>query len=173
MRQSQGPFGDGPRGVGETESRRLTPSIGLTPDDAGAADSSNEDFLFHLYRGSELLQDNRVHEAKSELEQALSRKPADPKSQDLLAVVYFRLGMYPRAIAIYEVLVRQHPESVTPLEALGTPIAVLTAGPGSTPQPGATVGAGSTPARAWPPFHPLLFHSFHGVGATSPQAMWP
>lgn len=77
-------------------------------------DATADDFLFHLYRGSELLQDNRVHEAKSELEQALSRKPADPKSQDLLAVVYFRLGMYPRAIAIYESLVRQHPDSVTP-----------------------------------------------------------
>ncbi len=86
-------------------------------DDAelpSSRDAGAEDFLYHLYRGSELLQDNRVHEAKSELEQALSRKPADPKSQDLLAVVYFRLGMYPRAISIYEVLVRQHPESVTP-----------------------------------------------------------
>jgi hypothetical protein len=35
-------------------------------------DVAGEDFLFHLYRGSELLQDNRVHEAKTELEQALA-----------------------------------------------------------------------------------------------------
>ena len=86
-------------------------------DDAGppsGRDVGAEEFLFHLFRGSELLQDNRVHEAKSELEQALAQKPADPKSQDLLAVVYFRLGMYPRAIAIYESLVRLHPASVTP-----------------------------------------------------------
>jgi hypothetical protein len=86
-------------------------------DDVGShsgRDVGAEDFLFHLYRGSELLQDNRVHEAKTELENALARKPADPKGQDLLAIVYFRLGMYPRAIAIYEALVRAHPGSVTP-----------------------------------------------------------
>ena len=70
---------------------------------------ATEDFLFHLYRGSELLQDNRVHEAKEELEQALKLQPRDAKGQDLLAVVYFRLGLYPRAIEIYEELVRAFP----------------------------------------------------------------
>lgn len=109
MRDSQGPYGD-PIAVAaaasmETESRRLTPSIGLTHDSDKPADSaSNEDFLFHLYRGSELLQDNRVHEAKEELERALHLQPRDSKGQDLLAVVYFRLGLYPRAIQIYEQL---------------------------------------------------------------------
>lgn len=73
-----------------------------------------EDFLYHLHRGSELLQADRMHDAQAELEQALARKPRDPKSQDLLAVVYFRLGLYPRAIAIYEELVETHPEAVTP-----------------------------------------------------------
>ena len=61
-----------------------------------------EDFLFHLYRGSELLQENRVREAKEELERALSFQPRDAEGQGLLGVVYFRLGMYPRAISIYE-----------------------------------------------------------------------
>lgn len=70
------------------------------------ADGANEDFLFHLYRGSELLGDNRVHEAKEELEAALRLQPKDTKGQDLLAVVYFRLGLYPRAIQIYEELKR-------------------------------------------------------------------
>jgi len=70
---------------------------------------ATEDFLFHLYRGSELLQDNRVHEAKEELEQALRLQPRDAKGQDLLAVVYFRLGLYPRAIEIYEELMRDFP----------------------------------------------------------------
>jgi len=69
----------------------------------------NEDFLFHLYRGSELLQDNRVLEAKSELEHALTLQPRDPKGQDLLAVVYFRIGLYPHAIQIYEELLRENP----------------------------------------------------------------
>jgi Tetratricopeptide repeat/Mitochondrial biogenesis AIM24 len=88
------------------------------PGDRGRASDSRhraakieatEDFLFHLYRGSELLQDNRVHEAKDELEQALKLQPRDAKSQDLLAVVYFRLGLYPRAIEIYEELIGEFP----------------------------------------------------------------
>lgn len=73
-----------------------------------------EDFLFHLYRGSELLQDDRVQEAKEELEHALGLQPRDPKGQDLLAIVYFRLGLYPRAIAIYEQLIGGYPEATTP-----------------------------------------------------------
>jgi hypothetical protein len=72
-----------------------------------SAPDATEDFLFHLYRGSELLQDNRVHEAKEELEQALKLQPRDAKGQDLLAVVYFRLGLYPRAIEIYEELIHE------------------------------------------------------------------
>lgn len=75
---------------------------------------AGEDFLFHLYRGSELLQDNRVHDAKAELEQALSLQPSDPKGQDLLGIVYFRLGMYPRAISIYERLIQMHPGAIEP-----------------------------------------------------------
>src|SRR5258708_22018536 len=73
--------------------------------DSEAPPSSNfdgEDFLFHLYRGSELLQDNCVSEAKEELELALRVQPQDIEGQGLLAVVYFRLGLYPRAIEIYE-----------------------------------------------------------------------
>src|SRR5687768_6299755 len=101
----------------EPQSKRLTPSIDLTPesprvapdDGFAAADSSHEDFLFHLYRGSELLQDNRVHDAKEELERALQLQPRDAQGQDLLAVVYFRLGLYPRAIAIFEQLRRKNP----------------------------------------------------------------
>jgi uncharacterized protein (AIM24 family)/DNA-binding SARP family transcriptional activator len=83
--------------------------MGLAPDSEGPSDAANEDFLFHLYRGSELLQDNRAHEAKEELERALHLQPHDAKGQDLLAVVYFRLGLYPRAISIYEQLRRTSP----------------------------------------------------------------
>jgi uncharacterized protein (AIM24 family)/DNA-binding SARP family transcriptional activator len=90
-------------------SRRLTPSTGFAPQSEAANDAANEDFLFHLYRGSELLQDNRAHEAKEELERALDLQPHDAKGQDLLAVVYFRLGLYPRAISIYEQLRRTSP----------------------------------------------------------------
>ncbi len=73
-----------------------------------------EDFLFHLYRGSALLEENRVAEAKEELERALEHKPQDSEGQGLLGVVYFRLGLYPRAIAIYLEIVRDWPEAITP-----------------------------------------------------------
>lgn len=106
MRESERPYGDEP-GV-QTESRRLTPSVGLAPESEQPTDTANEDFLFHLYRGSELLQDNRVHEAKEELERALHLQPRDAKGQDLIAVVYFRLGLYQRAIQIYEQLRRRN-----------------------------------------------------------------
>lgn len=116
MPHSQGPPFPSAHGRGDSagdeplvaESRRLTPSIGLAHDSDSPRDSSNEDFLFHLYRGSELLQDNRVHEAKEELERAIHLQPRDSKGQDLLAVVYFRLGLYPRAIQIYEQLRRRN-----------------------------------------------------------------
>jgi uncharacterized protein (AIM24 family) len=98
-----------------TTERRLIPSSPY--HESVSAESkrevSQEDFLFHLYRGSELLQENRVHEAKEELESALTMQPSDPKGQDLLAAVYFRLGMYPRAIQIYEGLEVAFPNDVS------------------------------------------------------------
>ena len=83
------------------------------PDSADSTrDVVQDDFLYHLYRGSELLQDNRILEAKEALEQALTMQPLDPKGQDLLGAVYFRLGLYPRAIQIYEGLAAQFPVDV-------------------------------------------------------------
>lgn len=86
------------------------PRPSAPPPSENTRDVAGEDFLFHLYRGSELLQDSRVHEAKEELEQALHLQPRDPKGQDLLAVTYFRLGLYPRAIQIYETLKNDSPD---------------------------------------------------------------
>ncbi|MGE0324340.1 MAG: tetratricopeptide repeat protein [Polyangiaceae bacterium] len=83
-------------------------------NDGLGANFDGEDFLFHLYRGSELLQDNRIEEAKTELETALGMQPRDIEGQGLLGVVYFRLGMYPHAMEIYEELVRACPREVTP-----------------------------------------------------------
>ena len=78
-----------------------------------AAVSRNDEFLFHLHRGSALLLDGDVHGAKVELEHALAFQPQDAKSQDLLAGVYFRLGLYPRAIDIWEALVDAFPAEPT------------------------------------------------------------
>ena len=92
-------------------------SMRRPPHDSEAPPSSNfdgEDFLFHLYRGSELLQDNCVTEAKEELELALRVQPQDIEGQGLLGVVYFRLGLYPRAIEIYQDIIRVCPAEISP-----------------------------------------------------------
>jgi uncharacterized protein (AIM24 family) len=99
-----GPEGDIERDAARAARRSVPP-----PASSESRDVANEDFLFHLYRGSELLQDNRILEAKTELEFALMLQPRDPKGQDLLALVYFRIGHYPRAIQIYEELLRANP----------------------------------------------------------------
>ena len=88
--------------------------LAAAPLAAGSArEGAHEDFLFHLYRGSELLQENRVHEAKEELELALTMQPRDAKGQDLLAAVYFRIGLYGRAITLYEQLEKQFPRDAS------------------------------------------------------------
>lgn len=71
------------------------------------------DFLFHLYRGSELLDDNRLLEAESELEYALSLEPSDARTRGLLAVLYFRRGFYGRAVATYRTLLDGQPDDPT------------------------------------------------------------
>ncbi len=81
---------------------------GVRPVEEGA-----DDFLYHLYRGSTLLLQDQVVEAKEELERALALQPQDAKSQDLLAGVYFRLGVYPRAIEIWDRLVAAFPNEAT------------------------------------------------------------
>jgi hypothetical protein len=87
------------------------------PPSAGSFDG--EDFLYHLYRGSELLQDNCVPQAKEELERALKLQPQDTEGQGLLGVVYFRLGLYPRAIEIYEQIIKERPQEISPRVNLG------------------------------------------------------
>ncbi len=76
-------------------------------------ETRSEDFLYHLYRGSNMLLQDQVHEAKAELEQALKLQPQDAKSQDLLAGVYFRLGMYPQAIDIWRGLTEAFGDDAT------------------------------------------------------------
>lgn len=82
--------------------------------EAPSSKFDGEDFLFHLYRGSELLQDNCVSEAKEELELALRVQPQDVEGQGLLGVVYFRLGLYPRAQEIYQDIIRVRPDEISP-----------------------------------------------------------
>lgn len=73
-----------------------------------------EDFLYHLYRGSEALTEGRLDLARDSLETALKMQPRDPSAQDLLGKLYFKLGVYPRAIELYQEIVRQYPDSLPP-----------------------------------------------------------
>ena len=76
-------------------------------------DDIDDDFLFHLYKGGEMLRASRVVEAKDHLEKAFSLKPTNPKGQNLLGLVYFKLGLFNRAIDIYTSLVESFPQDPT------------------------------------------------------------
>ena len=90
------------------------PEAGFPKSEPPSGAMASDDFLYHLYRGSEFLQDNRVEEAKDELERALRLQPRDIEGQGLLGIVYFRLGLYPRAIDIYERISRLAPNEIVP-----------------------------------------------------------
>jgi tetratricopeptide (TPR) repeat protein len=86
----------------EAEKRRPT-------DEAGIED----DFLYHLYRGGELLAGGQNQEARNELERAFHLKPGNQKAQNLLGLVYFKLGLLERSAEIYEMLVHDNPTDPT------------------------------------------------------------
>ncbi len=71
-------------------------------------------FVYHLTRGTELLKSSQIENARQELERAMRLQPQDPRSQGLLAVVYFRLGLYPRAIEIYQSIAAAFPREIAP-----------------------------------------------------------
>ncbi len=73
----------------------------------------DEDFLYHLYRGGELLAAGKNLEARDELERAYHLKPQNPKAQNLLGLVYFKLGLLERAIEVYDRLVDDNPGDAT------------------------------------------------------------
>ncbi len=81
-------------------------------DDIYSWSVATEDFLAHLHRYGELTRENRSEEAKQVLDRAFdSRK--DASGQAALGLVYFKLGIYPRALAIYRRLVDEYPGEPT------------------------------------------------------------
>lgn len=114
-----GPVSARPGGPQSVRASRLSAAAKHDSEVPSTGSFDGEDFLYHLYRGSELLQDNCVPQAKEELERALKLQPQDVEGQGLLGVVYFRLGLYPRAIEIYEEIIKACPTEVTPRVNLG------------------------------------------------------
>lgn len=78
-------------------------------DDASAWAVTTEEFLAQIHRSSELMRQDRGEEARKLLETAFDSRVNDPAGQSTLGLVYFKLGIYPRALAIYRRLVQDHP----------------------------------------------------------------
>jgi uncharacterized protein (AIM24 family) len=73
----------------------------------------DEDFLYHLHRGSELLASGKNIEARDELERAAHLRPHNQKAHNLLGLSYFKLGLLERAIEVYERLIQENPKDPT------------------------------------------------------------
>ena len=82
-------------------------------DDTGAWAATTEEFLAQIHRSSELLREDRGEEARKLLENAFESRMNDPAGQATLGLVYFKLGIYPRALAIYRRLVQEYPSEPT------------------------------------------------------------
>ncbi len=82
-------------------------------DDAGTWSVSTEEFLAHIHRSSELMRQERGDEARKLLKKAFEARMDDPSGQATLGLVYFKLGIYPRALAIYRKLVQDYPQEPT------------------------------------------------------------
>ena len=80
--------------------------VGGGPDDIEGLD---EEFLFHLTRGSELLTRGEPEPARASLERALSLRPKDAKVLGLLGQAYYRLSRFDDAGVVWQRLVDDNP----------------------------------------------------------------
>ncbi len=69
----------------------------------------DEEFLFHLNRGSELLLRGDADPAKASLERALELRPKDSKVLGLLGQAYYKLGRFEDAARVWQRLVDDNP----------------------------------------------------------------
>jgi uncharacterized protein (AIM24 family) len=82
--------------------------------DEGARDTGlDEDFLYHVRRGTELLAAGKNEEARDELERAAHLRPGNLKAHNLLGLTLFKLGLFDRAIETYERLIQESPKDAT------------------------------------------------------------
>ncbi|MFW5879173.1 MAG: tetratricopeptide repeat protein, partial [Myxococcota bacterium] len=76
-------------------------------------EETDEVFLQTLYKGSELIGQGALEEARESLEAAVAMRPDDQKARNLLGLACFKLGDYPGAETLYESLVKENPEDST------------------------------------------------------------
>ncbi len=79
-------------------------------DDAHGRAMVTEQFLARLHRSTELLRSDRSDEARKILDDAFESQSMDPTGQATLALVYFKLGLYPRALLLYQKLAIEYPD---------------------------------------------------------------
>jgi len=72
-------------------------------------DGIDEEFLFHLNRGSELLVRGEAEPAKVSLERALELRPKDAKVLGLLGQAYYKLSRFEDAARVWQRLVDDNP----------------------------------------------------------------
>jgi hypothetical protein len=77
--------------------------------DADQVEGLDEEFLFHLQRGSDLLARGEADGARDALERALGLRARDPKVLGLLGQACYRLGKYDDAIVAWQRLVDESP----------------------------------------------------------------
>ncbi|MBK6684783.1 MAG: tetratricopeptide repeat protein [Deltaproteobacteria bacterium] len=87
--------------------RPRVPSLGLGPGPDQAR--RQEDLNYYLEQGDEHLQHRRLEDARIALERAYQISPESPRTQNLLGLVYFKLGLLEAARALYDRLVIDHP----------------------------------------------------------------
>ncbi len=77
--------------------------------DADQVEGLDEEFIFHLQRGSALLARGDAHGARGALERALELRARDPEVLGLLGQACYRLGKYEDAIVAWQRLVDESP----------------------------------------------------------------
>jgi Flp pilus assembly protein TadD/uncharacterized protein (AIM24 family) len=80
-----------------------------SPAGADEVEGIDEEFLFHLNRGSELLVRGEADAARASLERALELRPKDAKVLGLLGQAYYRLARFDDAAAAWQRLVDDNP----------------------------------------------------------------
>ncbi len=79
------------------------------PSTVDEVEGLDEEFLYHLGRGSDLLSKGQPEPAKASLERAMELRPKDAKALGLLGQAYYKLGRYEDAAATYQRLVDENP----------------------------------------------------------------
>src|SRR4051812_23072427 len=79
----------------------------------GGSSGVADPFAQALAQGGELLAQGKLEQAREVLEQAHALQPRNEKSQNLLGLTYFKLGLYVPAATLYEALIRENPVDPT------------------------------------------------------------